>query len=178
MPIQLRPRGATPDVVDLLRECHERIRRFLILARRLATVRDATDDEIRRLAGDIRQYFAESFAMHVADESEHIVPRIASSGADMQAAVAQLHSDHAAHEPLVARLVELCASIEREPQRLATTASVLAYLTVRLAIELEAHLELEERSIFPAVRKLPRHELDAILVNMRARRRTALQLEP
>jgi iron-sulfur cluster repair protein YtfE (RIC family) len=129
----------------ICRECHDRIRRFLILARRLATARDATDDEIRGLAGDIRRYFAESFVMHVADENEQIVPRIASSGADLQAALAQMHSDHAAHEPLVARLVELCASIEREPQRLATFASVLAYLTVRLAIELEAHLELEER---------------------------------
>jgi iron-sulfur cluster repair protein YtfE (RIC family) len=46
----------------------------------------------------------------------------------------------------------------------------LARVAALLATELEAHLELEERAIFPALRRLPEQVREAIRGAIRARR--------
>src|SRR5512138_411206 len=69
MLLQLGRRVASEDVVDLLDECHGRIRRFLAMARALANApRDAALSEIVATASQVRRYFAEGFALHVEDE--------------------------------------------------------------------------------------------------------------
>ena len=46
------------DVVDLLLECHERIRYFIALAVRLAKAENSSLDEIREAAARVIRYFA------------------------------------------------------------------------------------------------------------------------
>jgi len=173
MLVQLGPRQPSEDVVDLLRDCHARIRRFLVQARQLAEAAEppgVDPAEVRVVAGQIRRYFIEAFPLHLADEDEQIAPRLAGASPDVDRALALMAGGHASHCSLVARLVAICASLEEDPRRLAVASIELARVAALLATELEAHLELEERAIFPALRRLPEQVREAIHGAIRARR--------
>src|SRR6516164_5551174 len=76
MLIQIGPSKENSDIVDLLSECHDRIRAFTGLAGRLASSGSVSDNEIRDAAGQLVRYFSESLPLHVADEEESILPRL------------------------------------------------------------------------------------------------------
>jgi iron-sulfur cluster repair protein YtfE (RIC family) len=172
--LQIGKRTTEPDVVELLRECHDRIRKFLVMARRLATATDASADEIREVASQIRRYFVESLPLHMADEEDEIVPRLVGRNGEVDRALAAMADDHARHEPLVSRLVELCAVLIAEPGLLVARADELGAIATQLATDFTTHLETEERVIFPALRQLPSEARAAVLAAMRARRERML----
>jgi len=173
MLVQLGQRESSEDIVDLLSACHARIRRFLVQARRLAEAADETPAEIRAAASQIRRYFTEAFPLHLIDEDEQITPRLAGTSPDVDRALALMASGHASHDSLVTRLVAICTSLEEDPRRIAVASVELSRVAALLATELEAHLELEERAIFPAIRRLPEHVREAIRGEIRARRTRA-----
>jgi hemerythrin-like domain-containing protein len=173
MLVQLGPRNTGGDVVDLLIECHGRIRKFLVLARRLARAAGSPRAEIRDTARQIRRYFVESFPLHRADEDDELAPRLAGLGVDVDRALATMTADHLEHEPSIARLIGLCTAIGDDPAQLAALADDLAQVAAELATGLESHLELEERAIFPHVRRLPTGEQSAIQAALRDRRESA-----
>src|SRR5262245_31350447 len=111
MLVRLGERRPSSDLVDLLLACHERIRRFTAMAARLAAT-SAPDAEVRDVAGQIRRYFAESFPLHLADEDEQLAPRLAGTSAEVDAALAQMTTEHATHAPLVARVLAICSTLE------------------------------------------------------------------
>lgn len=166
-PLGRRPE--TRDVVDLLAACHARIRRFLDIAARIARER-ATADEVRAAADDVRRYFEVAFTLHVTDEDEVIAPALASAGADVTRALADMQHDHAAHAAAVAALIAACAHATREPDQPEAWASALAAAERELSTRLAPHLELEERVVFPALAALPAGTRDAIAHAMRERR--------
>ena len=153
MLVNLGSQTTTEDVVDLLLACHERIRSFIAMARRIAaSPTDARD--VREPAGKVRRYFAEAFPLHVADEEELLaIPQ-------------RIHDDHVTHAPAIERLVAMCAAIEQG----APVPPELAPLAERLERELEEHLAIEERDVFPAIRQLPEAERARIRDAIRARR--------
>jgi iron-sulfur cluster repair protein YtfE (RIC family) len=136
MIVKLGARTTGGDVVDLLAACHEKIRKFSAMACAIANGQGA---DLREAAGAVRRYFAEAFPLHVADEEEllDLPPRI--------------HDDHVAHAVEVERLVALCAQIEAG----SPVPAELGPLAEKLRIELDEHLALEERDVFPAIRALP-----------------------
>jgi iron-sulfur cluster repair protein YtfE (RIC family) len=170
MLVSLGQRRSADDVVDLLLECHGRIRAFLGHARRLAATPGAPVAEAQELAGRVRRYFVEAYPLHVADEDELVIPRLVDRGPDVDAALAAMHAEHRAHDEHVARLVALCAAIEAAPGDLAATAGALAEAVDALAAQVDPHLALEERVIFPALRALPQAERDEIRAGMKRRR--------
>jgi iron-sulfur cluster repair protein YtfE (RIC family) len=170
MLVQVGKRSTSSDVVDLLLECHDRIRKFLTMARSLAAATGAEPEEIRSVAAQVRRYFGESLPLHVADEHEQILPRLAGTDAEVDRALAAMEAEHAEHEPLVARLIASCSDLMQDPGRLDSRAAELADVVERLSAELVRHLELEERVVLPAVRRLPASDRDAILAAMRQRR--------
>src|SRR6478752_10243593 len=109
MLVTLGQRAKSEDVVELLLECHGRIRKFLGFARDLAVAHAAPRDEVRQLAAQIRRYFAVSLPLHVADEEELIEPALAGASSEVDAALAAMHAEHEAHAPALARLVGACA---------------------------------------------------------------------
>jgi len=155
MIVKLGARTTGEDAVDLLAACHERIRKFSAMACAIAKAQG----DVREAAGAVRRYFAEAFPLHVADEEELIEPRLALP--------AQVHADHAAHAAEIERLVALCAGIEAG----GPVPPELGPLAERLRKELDAHLELEERDVFPALRMLPDAVRAEIRDGIRARRR-------
>lgn len=170
MLVKLGQRAKSEDIVDLLVECHGRIRKFLGFARDLALAHDAPREEIRQLAAQVRRYFAVSLPLHVADEEELIEPALAGTSAEIDDALAAMHAEHATHEPALARLVGTCAWLERDPSVLASVGETLAATAAELAAEFEPHLAREERVIFPALAALAADRRDAIRAAMRARR--------
>jgi hemerythrin-like domain-containing protein len=174
MLVQLGQRNTNEDVVDLLIECHGRMRKFLVLAHRLAGAAGAPQAEIRDLARQIGQYFTDSFPLHRADEDDEIAPRLAGASPDVDRALATMAADHVEHAPMIARLVGLCVAIGDDPRLHAELADDLARVAAELAPPLECHLELEERTIFPHVRRLPGPDQEALRIALRDRRDRAL----
>lgn len=175
MLIQLGPRRTEPGLVEALTECHERIRRFTSYAARLAAAAPAPEPrEVREVSAQVARYFRESLPLHLADEDEQVAPRLAGTSAEVDAALARMTAEHEAHEPVIARVIAICAELERDPARLAALAPELAAQAARLSELFAPHLELEERVIFPALARLPAGDRDAILAALRARRDRAL----
>jgi hemerythrin-like domain-containing protein len=170
MLIPLGKRHQTLDAVDLLIECHGRIRRFLELATRLAQTRAESLDVVHATAGQIRRYFVEALPLHIADEDELVEQSLRGRSEIVDEALDKMSTEHVHHAPLVDRLVEVAAVIERQPARLEELAMELHDVAVLLQAAFEPHLAREESIIFPALRTVAAGELEAIKVGMRDRR--------
>jgi hemerythrin-like domain-containing protein len=170
MLVQIGQRAQTEDVVDLLAECHARIRRFLEMSRRLAERHEVSDDEVRSTASQIRRYFTSAFTHHIADEDDLISPLLAGSTPKIDEVLARMHDDHMRHADAIALLVGICADIERDPRKLEARRAELAHAQLAVRQHLEPHLESEERELFPALRALSAETKEAIRAGMRKRR--------
>ncbi len=166
--------AAAEDAVDLLLECHGRIRYFTELALQLATVENARPSEIANAADRVVRYFSIALPLHSADEDESLAPRLRAVGLDdqlleaVEAMTAQHHEIHRVTDEVVsfARLL-----IDR-PELLPDVSSQLAAAVRRLDALFGVHLSAEESLIFPfARRRLSADDQQAIVSELRARRR-------
>lgn len=158
------------DVAGLLLACHDRIRRFLAVAHRLA-VQPASPSEIAEAATSVQRYFSVALPLHAEDEDLSVLPRLQASGPVAAAHLAEtLAAQHEDIHVLIARMVALWRELVRNPERRDQSSGPLATGARRLEALFEGHLELEERVIFPAVRALPLPDRVAIVAEMRARR--------
>jgi len=153
------------DPVDLLLECHERIRAFVALAASLARERAAPAEEIASAAARSLRYFCDALPLHEADEEESVLPRLPAS-----ATARTIARDHADVHRILIDLEPLWKRLTEEPAALAAVAPALTEHTSALARRFEAHLALEEGELFPLVRALPEASRAAIADEIRARR--------
>jgi iron-sulfur cluster repair protein YtfE (RIC family) len=171
MLIQIGPSRDPSDIVDLLLECHERIRSFLSLANRLALARAASRDEISDAAARITRYFSDALPLHLADEEQSILPRLSGRTPELDAALESMHQEHLDHEPQLNTLVELCRKLQASPERLEELRHALLSTASMLGKTLSTHLEHEEQIILPAIRTcLPPRAQAAMLSELRGRR--------
>ena len=144
--------GDTSDAVDLLLSCHQRIRHFTAMARRLAAP-GAPPDQIGAAAQAVHRYYSVALPLHEADENQSVYPRLRSAllqaGATLAAEANQAMVDqHVAIDKLVATLLPQWAGLSHHPERAPETAATAE----RLDAAWQEHLELEERVVFPALR--------------------------
>jgi iron-sulfur cluster repair protein YtfE (RIC family) len=99
-----------------------------------------------------------------------MVPRLRGRGAEVERELAEMQREHVEHEPVLARLVVLCDALAADPARHAALAPELDQVATALAEHFAAHLDREERVLFPAVRALPEAERAAMVRELRARR--------
>jgi hemerythrin-like domain-containing protein len=171
--IGTHPRPAE-DVVDLLAECHVRIRSFGDLAVLLAAAKDPSVDEVRNSAEGVRRYFAEALPLHVADEEESILPRLAGRDPAVDKALVSMHREHGADAPTIGRVVDLCATLAERPGAHRELAADLATAAQAMREALERHLVGEEETIFPAIRRvLSEDDRARMIAELRARRTPA-----
>ena len=161
--------GGDGDAVDSLIACHQRIRSFLALGARIAEEGGAPG-EVADACRRIERYFRQAMPLHMADEEESILPRLRGREAAVDRALADMHEQHAAHEPALAAFTAAAVALAAEPttpaRRLQLGASGRA-----LDAELSPHLELEEAIVFPAMRRLlSGPELAELAREIRARR--------
>lgn len=159
------------DVVDLLLDCHERIRSMTALARRLSEATASSDAEVADAADRVRRYFGIALALHARDEDESVVPRLRGKDPQLDRDLADMSREHAEHEEPVANLLAACEVLAEAPRRLPEVAAALGEAARELERHFEGHLEREERVIFPAIRAhVDRAELARMAEELRARR--------
>jgi uncharacterized protein involved in response to NO len=160
------------DVVALLLECHSRIRSFTALAARLASTSGLAPAEVAQAAASVHRYFTQALPLHARDEEESVLPRLRGRDPEVDRELAEMVREHQSHEKPVGTVVEICAVLAAEPARLRTLASTLEATTAALADHFEAHLEREEKTVFPAIRRLVEPDEQArMVVELRERRR-------
>lgn len=163
--------AAPGDAVDLLLECHDRIRSFLAMARRIGEAGAASADEVGEAARRVQRYFTQALPLHARDEEDSILPRLHGRDATVDAALEAMAHEHALHEAPLATLVAACDEVAREPVRRAARAPEILAATEELERHFAEHLRREEAVIFPAMRRLLGAAEDAAIVReIRARR--------
>jgi hemerythrin-like domain-containing protein len=163
--------GNAADIVDVLLECHDRIRSFIALACRLALASAVSHDEIGEAARRVVRYFSESLPLHVIDEEESIVPRLTGRDAVLDAALDTMRREHEEHQPDLALLLRTCRIVMDAPERLPELRETVLLAASSLQQQFVRHLEQEEKTIFPAIRRLLSPvDHQAMLRELRARR--------
>ena len=175
MLIQIGPSKESSDIVDLLNECHERIRAFTGLAGRLARSGPVSDNEVSDAAAQLVRYFSESLPLHVADEEESILPRLRGRSTPLDEAMNVMHQEHERHKPELDSLLRLCRTLQKDPQQLPELRETLRATAATLEREFLTHLTQEEKIIFPAIRTmLGAEDREAMLRELRARRDSSM----
>lgn len=171
MLIGIGGRKEPTDVVDLLLDCHTRIRSFSALALRLARVEGVAAAEVVEAAAKVRRYFTVALPKHVEDEEESLLPRLAGKDPEVDRALRRMEDEHERHDALLRRLVAICARLQDEPAALPAVRGELEAVAKELVDEFEEHLRQEEAVVMPAARKLlTAEELAAIHDELRHRR--------
>jgi len=155
------------DPLGLLMACHDRIRRFLGGFEALVALEDPRDPRAAPTAASCARYFREGLSLHGEDEDASISPRLLalSPGAAVVEAIAVMEEEHVAiHAGLPEALAALDATARGEVVPLEAPCRWLSTLLI-------GHIEAEEALIFPSLMLLPPEALDAIVDEIRARRR-------
>lgn len=170
--VQLGARAPVEGPEGLLLECHERIRRFVGLAAEVGARLELPAPEVVAACERCARYFGEALPLHIEDEEASVRPRLTGLGPEVASALAQMHDQHAAHEALLAALQAALSEVRLAPgDRAARGRLFEAASALRAAFE--PHLALEERVIFPALRRLPDAARAELVSEQRARRRPA-----
>lgn len=162
-----QPEGAE----NLLLECHQRIRTFLRLAEAVGARLTLSAPDVVDACERCERYFREALPLHVRDEEESVLPRLASAGLEVRDALTEMRAQHQAHAQPLADLLNALEAVRAAPGEPAPRACLLES-AMRVAAQFEPHLALEERTLFPAVRCLPEETQAEIVAELRARRRS------
>ncbi len=92
------PRPPAGDVVDLLLECHTRIRSFTTLAARLASTPGLAAAEVAEAAAGVHRYFTQALPLHARDEEESVLPRLRGRDPEVDRELAEMVHEHRGHE--------------------------------------------------------------------------------
>jgi iron-sulfur cluster repair protein YtfE (RIC family) len=164
----------TEDLVELLLECHGRIRTFTELATRLAAASDAPPAEVAETAARVHAYFSRALPLHARDEEESVLPRLAGRDRAVDASLVAMHRDHREHVPAVDRVVTLCGTLASAPELLPELAASLGAAAAALRDHFTRHLAEEEAVVFPAIARFVDPDTQAQIVReLRARRQPA-----
>jgi iron-sulfur cluster repair protein YtfE (RIC family) len=190
---QIKPAAYVPreeTVQDALLGCHMRIRHFTEMACKLAHAHAAEPEQVQRAAAEVHRYFTVALPLHEADENISLHPRLikALSGESVKAdastspetallrrlggpAADAMVEQHESIDQLVERLVPLCTILRSQPAKLEELSQELHEVSAALSEIFTAHLEMEEKTVFPAMEEvLTGDELDEIRREMRERR--------
>lgn len=158
-------------VADLLADCHARIRYFASLAVCIADGESCPLDA-REAAKRIRSYFTEAYPLHIADEHDSVLPRIRARAPDAEALLQKLEQEHRCLDSKLPELLAICdALINGDESACKCAVARLRNLGECVHTLLDAHLDNEERLLFPLLReRLTREDVEAIREEFRARR--------
>jgi hemerythrin-like domain-containing protein len=177
MPVQIGAKSSNfSDPTGLMSDCHRRIEMFLNALKTAATFRGRklTDDERRGLEGALR-YFREAAPKHNADEEESLFPRLRKVQNDevlkALAEVARLEQEHRWAAPLHDQVDSFGRKWLVEGELSAHDAQSFDKAIAQLDAMYRAHIDYEDRVLFPlAARVLPHDELQHVAYEMARRR--------
>jgi iron-sulfur cluster repair protein YtfE (RIC family) len=171
-PAQNQIQSPSDEVTGLLVGCHQRIRHFTSIATKLAHAQTAEHGEIRSAAEAVYRYYSVSLPLHEADEEDSLRPRLNPIADEkLQHALAAMHDQHMAIDELLERLLPLLRMVGNNPATLADAGAEMCSMTKALSEVFEAHLQMEEAMIFPAIQdSLSPADRAILLREMRKRR--------
>jgi len=154
---------------DLLVGCHDRIRHFTSVVRKLAHAEGSPETEISAAAESAYRYFTISLPLHEADEEQSVRPRLLEKGSgEVRAAVEAMTHQHQAIDDLLERMLPLLTLLSNHPAKLPEAHAELCGLSKALDEVFAGHLELEEKVLFPAI---PAESQNEMLREMKQRRK-------
>jgi iron-sulfur cluster repair protein YtfE (RIC family) len=163
------------DALSMLLGCHDRIRYFTSTTVRLASAQGLPSNEIASAAEKVHRYFTIALPLHEADENESLHPRLRAAAPEGELAgpaADAMVEQHRSIDEIVERLVPLCELLRSNPAMHGALAPELQQLSTTLQQMFDAHLKLEEETIFPAMRRyLTEEQLAEILLEMQSRRK-------
>lgn len=168
-----QPAGQTKDAVDLLQDCHGRIRHFTGVAVRLCEAVQPDADQVRDAATSVYRYYSIALPLHEEDENLSTYPRLfaAVPTGHLAQACDDMVAQHAEIDALVAELTPLWGELAEHPEHLDALRAAMEPRVRRLQQLWTTHLALEEETIFPSMRQfLGAEPLAAILDEMKQRR--------
>jgi len=163
------------DAIQLLLDCHRRIRTFCDLAVKVARLADLPAAERAEAATRVERYFTVALPRHVEDEEVLLAYRLWEAGPSTAVLVAleDMSWQHLDIEGLLKSLVPRWRLLGEAPERHGGLARELERDSVRLAGLMETHLWLEELVLFPEARaRLSPESMESLGAEMRARRGT------
>jgi iron-sulfur cluster repair protein YtfE (RIC family) len=168
-----KPDKSENDAVGLLIGCHQRIRHFTSVATKLAHAQAATPQEIQDAAETVYRYYSISLPLHEADEEDGLRPRLSKIADErVHHALAAMHDQHMAIDDLLERLLPLLRLVGNNPATLAEAGAEMCSITSALSQMFDAHLQMEEAVIFPAIEQgLTENDRAELLEEMRGRRK-------
>jgi len=160
--------------LQMLLDCHARIRHFVALAQNLVTATNAPVAQIAQAASDVHRYFSISLPLHEEDENLSLHMRLRLNAPDDKDAGDSSNAmviQHATIDDVVARLLPMWERVSQDPVALTSFAQQLTALTKRLAELMDGHLKMEEEQVFPAIaRCLSVEDQAQMMAEIRARR--------
>ena len=161
---------ADDGVAAMLLSCHEKIRRFMATAARLAGAEEAPTTDVAEAAAALVRYFEEALPRHAEDEDESLRPRLEAAG--YEGDLERLAREHEEIDALLEVLLRRWSMLAAEPARRAELAPSLLVPTRELANLFDRHLEWEEAHLIPRLAELLGDDgLAQVHAEMKARRR-------
>jgi iron-sulfur cluster repair protein YtfE (RIC family) len=158
------------DIVELLLECHARIRHFTGLAIAVGERDDASAEDIIDGCERVLRYFTIALPRHIRDEEDSVLPRLHGRSTELDSALTRMAEEHESHASELAALQKHCEEVRARP-RDPGARTALARVARHLSAEFEPHLKSEEEIVFPAIRALlSTQEQEEIVRELRARR--------
>jgi hemerythrin-like domain-containing protein len=177
MPVQIGSKTSDfSDPMGLMSDCHRRIEMFLHVLQAATDLNDTqlTADERRTLDAALR-YFREAAPKHNADEEESLFPRLRSfSDPEIQHAladVARLEQEHRWAAPLHAEIDILGQQWLREGSLRPEDRRAFSSAVARLDSMYRAHIDFEDRVLFPLAERVLSPEQRRDVAEEMARRR-------
>ena len=162
------------EPTDLLLSCHGRIREFTQMALAIAYApSDAGVGRIVETTSRVRTYFSVGLPLHEHDEELSVAPRLLDSAAcaEVEDALDQMAREHRVIDRTLRDLDELWKVIVSAQEDMPHVRDETRALANALSAVFEAHLAIEERSIFPAIgRALSVASRSALMQEMKSRR--------
>lgn len=163
--------------IAVLKHCHDRIRKQLQIMQRLAdpAVREAGAEEVRQAATAVLRYFSKAAHQHHEDEEENLLPMLAGTASDADAALLErlkpeILREHREMDAVWQRLQPQLEALASGAETVLDGADVAAYSALYLA-----HMDKEESHIAPMAKRLFSPAQMQTLGNaMRARRGIAI----
>lgn len=171
-------RSADPsdDPLDLLLACHGRIRQHLAFAQRLVDAVCPSVDDVSDSASSLVRYFGRALPLHIRDEDELLMDLLSLRAipSDLREALSVMCAEHAVIDPAIEEAIQLWRRLRDEPLLLSSVRDELMPKTLLVSTLLRAHLDREERDIFPTVFTLLSAEEKQELTQRMRQRRQAL----
>lgn len=158
------------DPLELLRACHDKIRRFTTLTLRLRdhVIDHGADAQAQEAAQSILRYFEVAAPLHHDDEEQDLFPALrVIGGAELSDHMDALEAEHLTLSALWQQLKPwLQATSAGQPMACPEAAQAFA-------LRYQAHAQREEDDIYPAASALDEATLGRISAAMVARRTQA-----